>query len=111
MLTNISHPIIIGKVLDIIKASGNYVIDAPLLFESGLDRECDTTIGVICGDEKRATRVAKRDGIDLRYAEMRTSSQKNVDFYREKCVYIIENDGSVADLEKKVKTLLSGLEK
>lgn len=111
LLTAISHPIIKKKVMEQLSTGGKIVIDAPLLFESGLDSVCDLTVGVISGKEMRAKRVAERDGLDVSDAAIRTSSQKNDDFYREKCVYIIENEGSISDLEKNVSKMLAELEK
>ena len=110
LLTGISHPIIKSEVFRRIDRAEKAVIDAPLLFESGLDKECDITIGVISKGDIRANRVAARDNLDIKDAMIRTSMQKNDDFYRENCVYIIENNGSIDELEKKVSDVLSGLE-
>ena len=101
-LTVISHPIIISRVLEEIEKCGdeNVVIDAPLLFESGLDKICDTTVGVIADAKERARRVSRRDGIPEKDAAYRVSLQKNDDFYRKNCIFIIENDGTREELEK-----------
>lgn len=99
-LTAISHPIIISCVMEEIKKHGdeNVVIDAPLLFESGLDKICDVTVGVIAEHGVRAHRVSRRDGISEEDAARRVSLQKSDDFYRNNCIFIIENDGTPEEL-------------
>ncbi|MBR6051088.1 MAG: dephospho-CoA kinase [Clostridia bacterium] len=102
-LTEISHPIIIARVMEEIEKCGNadVVIDAPLLFESGLDKICDTTIGVVASAKLRARRVSRRDGITVKDAARRVSFQKSIDFYKMNCIHIIENNGTTEELEKK----------
>ena len=51
------------------------MLDAPLLFESGLDRDCDLTLVITADREKRIERIMKRDGIDREIAENRIASQ------------------------------------
>ena len=68
------------------------VIDAPLLFESGFDRECDAVIGVISSDRTRTARIISRDGISEKDAAKRIAAQKNNQFYLEKCDEIIYNE-------------------
>lgn len=69
------------------------VIDAIALFESGLDKLCDLTVGVLAPREVRLTRVMTRDGIDRAYALSRIRAQQPDEYYRENCRLIIENDG------------------
>lgn len=102
-LTAISHPIIKARVTEeIVKYDENadIVIDAPLLFESGLDKICDTTVGVVAYADKRAHRVARRDKITVKDAARRVSLQKSIDFYKKNCIHIIENNGTTEELEK-----------
>lgn len=54
----------------------NYaIVDAPALFESGFDRECELIISVIAERERRIERIISRDGIDRCRAESRINSQ------------------------------------
>ncbi|MBQ0125471.1 MAG: dephospho-CoA kinase [Clostridiales bacterium] len=111
LLSSISHPIItkiIEKKLDE-HVLDNVIIDAPLLFESGADGFCDVTVGVVADEQTRAARVAKRDFLDDSSAKIRVSSQQNADFYKNNCTYVIENNGSVTDLEKSFEALLGKL--
>ena len=108
-LNSISHPIIIGKVYEGIayaKACGRTaVIDAPLLFESGLDKICDVTVGVIAPEDVRIERLCSRDGIDAATARKRFEAQKDEDFLRNNCTFVIVNDGDSAKLSEKVRAL------
>ncbi len=102
----ISHPIIIAKVhenIALAKAVGkSAVIDAPLLFEAGLDKVCDVTVGVIAPIEARIARLCLRDGIDADMAKKRFANQKNEEFLKNNCTYIISNDGTSEALASQV---------
>ena len=52
-----------------------FVIDAPLLFESGLYTDCDITLAVTAERDVRLDRIMKRDGIDKLLAEKRLEAQ------------------------------------
>ena len=112
-LNSISHPIIIAKVHEEIAKARIYnkcaVIDAPLLFESGLDKICDVTVGVIAPVETRISRLCARDGISADMARKRFANQKDDDFLKSHCTYIISNgEGSdalasqILDVTKKI---------
>ena len=47
------------------------IIDAPLLFECGLDKLCDKVIGVISKRDLQIERIIARDNIDYNQAESR----------------------------------------
>ncbi|MCQ2771607.1 MAG: dephospho-CoA kinase, partial [Clostridia bacterium] len=83
----------------------NIVIDAPLLFEAGLEKYCDITIGIVADDDIRAYRVSQRDNLDIEEARIRIMSQKDKQFYIDKCNYIIENNSSLGVLEANFKEL------
>ena len=90
-------------------------VDAIALFESGLHEICDFTIGVIAPRDIRLARITARDNIDTDAAEARINAQRADEFYREKCDFIIENDGDMNAVSEKVKEVLNlitkGLEK
>lgn len=115
ILNAISHPIIIEKVREGIsnaKSCGRTaVIDAPLLFESGLDKICDMTIGVIAPEEVRIARLCTRDDIDADIAKKRFAAQKDEAFLRANCNHIIVNDGDNEALAERVRDVLKILSK
>lgn len=107
LLTQISHPIIGNEILSKISEhlQEDIVIDAPLLFEAGLEKYCDITIGIVADDDIRAYRVSQRDNLDIEEARVRIMSQKDKQFYIDKCNYIIENNSSLGVLEANFKEL------
>lgn len=76
----------------------NIIIDAPLLFESGLNNICQFTVGVIAKKEIKVNRICKRDKIDKKTAMLRLNIQKDDSFYRSKVNYIIENNGNINEI-------------
>jgi dephospho-CoA kinase len=111
----ISHPIIIAKVYESIalaKEMGKMaVIDAPLLFEAGLDAACDATIGVIAPVEARIARLCLRDGIGADVAKNRFANQKSEDFLKKHCTYIISNNGTGEALAAQVLAVTQKIKK
>ena len=105
LLNAITHKYIIARTKELIGGDIT-VIDAPLLFESGLDAECDAVIGVIASDRACIRRIRKRDGIDLKTARVRLGRQKDNGFLRSKCDYIIENNSTVGALIKKARAAM-----
>ena len=83
----------------------NIVIDAPLLFESKLDKICDRIIGVISKKQLQIERIVLRDNIDYDHATMRLDAQQKDDFYIKKCDAIIENNHDIKQLEQQVEEL------
>lgn len=80
-------------------------IDAPMLFESGLDKICDVKIAVVAPEEMRIKRIILRDGIDENAAKKRIKSQKSEAELRELCDIVIENDGTPEEFTKKAEVL------
>lgn len=83
------------------------LIDAPLLFEAGLDSWCEAVIGVLADRETRIQRVMKRDGIDRAAAIRRIDAQPDDNFFRERCNIVLENNGDLAQLKEKVRDILA----
>ena len=77
------------------------VIDAALLFEMGLNDFCDITIGVISNKDTCIKRICKRDNIDESIAKSRIESQKQNDFFKSNCSYVINNEEN-ENLEKDI---------
>ena len=86
------------------------IIDAPLLFESELDKICDKVIGVISKRELQLDRIVARDNIDYESAEKRLEAQKSNAFYKKNCDIIIENNNNYQHIENSVKKIADKLE-
>lgn len=82
------------------------VIDAPQLFESGFDRHCDYTIGVIADEKVRIRRITSRDSITVEAAEKRIRAQKSDQFFIDTCDFIVYNNAGVDVLGHQVESIL-----
>ncbi len=107
-------PIMSKKVTEIAKelekdGATLVVIDAPTLFEAGLDSICDTTVSIIAPNLMRVERISERDGIDQEDAILRTNAQKSDEFYYEHSDYVIVNDSTQKELRKKADRLICAL--
>jgi dephospho-CoA kinase len=86
------------------KAQGGKVtaIDAIALIESGQNDRCDVVVGITAPQEKRISRIIKRDKLTSTQAKNRINAQQPESFYIEKCDYILENIYEAkAEFEKK----------
>lgn len=81
------------------------VLDAPTLFESGIDSMCDRVVSVTAPEEVRLSRILQRDGMTEEQALLRMSAQHNEEFYRSHSQHIIENGGSKEELSQQVQEL------
>lgn len=82
------------------------IVDAPLLFEAGLDAECDAVIFVDAPKAVRLERVRVNRGWSPEELERRESAQIPLQTKREKADYCVVNDGPLADLEAEVSGVL-----
>lgn len=82
------------------------LLDAPTLFEAGIDGLCTEIISVIADIGLCAERISKRDKITLEKAKERLSSQHGADFFREYSDFVIENNGSEKELYEKAQRII-----
>ena len=107
ILNEITHKYIIKLTKEEIEASsGLIVLDAPLLFEAGEDKLCDKVIFVDAEDELRLERIVKRDNLSIDDARARINARNLVPI-KEKCDFVIVNDGDAERLEKEVLDIVS----
>ena len=84
------------------------IIDAPLLFESGLDKCCDYVIALVADEELKVRRICKRDNIDEETAKSRLKIQNIDSYYTEKADFVIINTEN-CDLKEKVDKILENI--
>ena len=83
------------------------LVDAPLLFESGFDRECDLTVAVTAPTEIRLKRIVERDGITPEKARERIAAQIPDDEIARRADFVLENAGDRAEFVKTAITVLN----
>ena len=106
-LNRITHGAVHQEVMAHLKPQAKLVaIDAIGLFESGMDALCDVTVAVTAPEEVRVQRLIARDGISMDYAQKRIAAQPSSNWFRKKCDYTLENDGSPADFHAKCLAFL-----
>jgi len=114
-LNNITHKYVVDEVkcrlADWEKQGGTIAaIDAIALFESGADKLCNITVGVIAPIKTRIARIIKRDGITREQASIRINAQKPDCFFIENCDEVLENTyNTLEEFEAKCKTWLTRL--
>jgi dephospho-CoA kinase len=82
------------------------VIEVPLLFESGMEAGFDATIAVVADEAVRARRAGARghEAVDERAARQLTQGEK-----ADRATYVVENSGTLHDLEGKLSAVLEKL--
>ena len=70
-------------------------IDAIALFEGGLAELCDVTVAVTAPTEDRVRRLMARDSISEDYARSRIAAQHDENWFRQRCDYVLENNGEI----------------
>ena len=82
------------------------VLDAPLLFEAGLHRLCQKTLCVLSDRDLRKARIMQRDALTEKEALARINAQKDDDYYKSRCDYVLHNTGELASLEESLSAVL-----
>ncbi|MDR0820188.1 MAG: dephospho-CoA kinase [Endomicrobium sp.] len=107
-IEKILHTHIISRINETISQNikkCSIVIDAPLLFEVGLDRICDKIVVVRVSYDIQVERLALRDKLNADQARKRINSQMPMEKKVELADFVIDNSGSKEDLKKRVKDL------
>lgn len=87
----------------------NAAVDAPLLFEAGLESVCDAVIVVVASDELRLKRITERDGLTKKAAMTRMKAQHPCEYYSSRADYTIVNDGDMESFFKSARTVLDSI--
>lgn len=92
------------------KNAAGVVIDAPLLFEAGVDAECDAVIFVDTPREVRLRRVIEGRGWSEAELDRREAAQMPLSEKRERSHAVVSNDGDLAALRAQVMSALEAIE-
>ncbi|MCD8108036.1 MAG: dephospho-CoA kinase [Oscillospiraceae bacterium] len=112
--TDIIFPYIsreIFRKIESFRLSGESLVllDAPTLFESGLDDICSSVVSVIAPMELKIQRVLERDGIPVEMVESRLGSQKSDDMFISKSQFTIVNNADIESLRIKTISVIDEL--
>ena len=108
-LESILHPLLYDFVLEEFKKDyDKIVISGALLYEANFDKLFDKIIFVDAPYELRLKRLMERNNLDKANAQKRLNAQN--DKNKAKADYIIENTGSIKELEKAINSILSNPE-
>lgn len=94
-LNAVTHPAILARIRRALAdATGDAVVlDAPLLFETGLDALCDHTVAIVADEAVRLARITARDGISEEAAKKRIAVQPDTAFYAARADILLYNNG------------------
>lgn len=113
-LEGIIHPRLHDERAELVRAAraknaSGVVIDAPLLFEAGVDAECDAVIFVDTPRELRLKRVVEGRGWAEAELARREAAQLPLDQKRERSDAVVVNDGDLAHLRARVLSALEAI--
>ncbi len=112
-LNKLTFKYVVNEILNRIKKSKEeqiqfLIIDAPLLFEAGLEKNCDYVVVLVAKEELKIQRICERDNIDEQTARSRLRIQHQDSYYTEKADYVIENNEN-CNLKNEINVLLGML--
>jgi dephospho-CoA kinase len=82
------------------------VVEIPLLFEAGMDRGFDATIAVVAHESTRRERATGRGHalVDERAARQLSQEEK-----AQRAMFVVHNDGTVAEMRRELADILAKL--
>ena len=83
------------------------IVDAPMLFESGFDKECNYLIAVTAPVDMRVKRIKERDGITETKALERIRHQIPDEELVKRVDFIIDNSCSIEEVESAVLDIVN----
>ena len=114
ILNSIMHPEILRimreKILECKKENKIIFVEIQLLFEVQWEKEFDYILLVSAEKETQIKRILFRDNRSKEEALSIINSQMSLDEKKKRSDYVIENDGNIQDLEKKVDDFLKKIE-
>ena len=107
MLNKIAHKYILDEARRRIEGYRHnqakaVIVDAPVLFESGFNKECDIILCVIARGDIRLERITSRDGISEEAAKQRIASQMADEELISRSDIVIRNNSDVDSLREQI---------
>jgi dephospho-CoA kinase len=85
------------------------VVDVPLLFETGAEKQFDRVIVISCAPETQLARLRDR-GLSEEAAQQRLAAQWPTEKKTSRADYVVTTDGSFADTDAQVDAILRSLD-
>lgn len=112
LLNKVTHKHIrveIGNILSNLPSDSTVILDAPTLFESGIDGICDRIVAIIAPDDFCLKRITERDGLTEQQALSRLSNQPTNDFLIENSDTVIYNETTFDEFLKASESVIESL--
>ena len=103
-LNALVHPRIVSAIrrrFDALRAEGfrgPVIVDAALMLDWSLERDCDAVLAVVASEAHQVSRLMRSRGWDEPDARARLAAQRTNDAFRAAADAVIENDGDAAAL-------------
>lgn len=114
ILNSVMHPEILRimreKILECKKENKIIFVEIQLLFEVQWEKEFDYILLVSAEKETQIKRILSRDNRSKEEALSIINSQMSLDEKKKRSYYVIENDGNIQDLERKIDGFLKKIE-
>ena len=94
------------RLFELVKSGAALIVyEAPLLYEAGAEKRVDKVVVVTVDPEVQLQRIVARDQLDESAARLRVAAQMPQEEKVARADYVIDNSGSITDLEKEVVRL------
>ncbi len=110
-LNEITHPLILAKVMDTVAQSPDdiFMINTPLLFESGFDRFMDKNIVVVAHRSQVLERGVQRDNITEQEIMDRLDHQISLNEKVKMADHVIDNSSTLENTKRQVLEIWNSL--
>ncbi len=105
-LNNVVHPLVFAELK---RLDDDILVDIPLLFESQSEHFFSKIIVVYCSKDKQVARLIKREGVSKAEALKLIEMQEDIEKKALVADIVIDNNGTIKELESEVKEKLQFL--
>ncbi len=109
-LNALIHPRVLSRFEEAVQQAARedvslIVKEAALIFEAGAERKLDAVVVVDAPEQARIERACKRDGVSREDVTVRMAHQADPSALRRRADCVLENDGDLEQLRRKVEQL------
>ena len=107
--TELLNKTLLPHIVKLVKEEINMpfvLLDAPTLFESGINSMCNATVAVLADKNIRLKRICERDTIDEEAAMLRINAGKPDEFYLNNADFIIYNNTNETDFINEFRNIV-----